>query len=198
MKIDFAQMSEAGPRKENQDSVVVDSDEKGAFLFVVADGLGGHKGGKEASNIAAEMLKEDFGVTSDIWSATSFNELARDGQDAARHNRLNPLADKQVPYVTTMLNKATGPVIAATDYMKNYAEQIRAFVPNDYTVLGTDGFGRSDSRVNLRRFFEVDANHIAAAAMTSLFEAGAITKADMQSALTKYDIDGDKPNPRLV
>lgn len=147
---------------------------------------------------AAKMLKEDFGVTADIWSATSFNELARNGQDAARHNRLNPLSDKHVPYVTQVLSAATGPIIAATDYMKNYAEQIRAFVPNSYTVLGTDGFGRSDSRVNLRRFFEVDANHIAAAAMSELFEAGAITKADMQSALTKYDIDGDKPNPRLV
>ena len=147
---------------------------------------------------AAKMLKEDFGVTSDIWSATSFNELARDGQDAARHNRLNPLDEKQVPYVTRTLSKAKGPIIVATDYMKNYAEQIRAFVPNDFTVLGTDGFGRSDSRVNLRRFFEVDANHIAAAAMAQLFEAGAITKADMQSALTKYDIDGAKPNPRLV
>ncbi|MGJ8618460.1 MAG: transketolase-like TK C-terminal-containing protein, partial [Sulfitobacter sp.] len=99
---------------------------------------------------------------------------------------------------TKTLSKAKGPIIAATDYMKNYAEQIRAFVPNDYTVLGTDGFGRSDSRVNLRRFFEVDANHIAAAAMAQLFEAGSISKADMQSALTKYDIDGDKPNPRLV
>lgn len=147
---------------------------------------------------AAEMLKEDFGVTADIWSATSFNELARDGQDAARYNRLNPLEDKQVPYVTQTLSKAKGPIIAATDYMKNYAEQIRAFVPNSYTVLGTDGFGRSDSRVNLRRFFEVDANHIAAAAMAELFEAGAVTKADMKSALSKYDIDGAKPNPRLV
>jgi pyruvate dehydrogenase E1 component len=103
-----------------------------------------------------------------------------------------------VPYVTEVLSRATGPIIAATDYMKNYAEQIRAFVPNAYTVLGTDGFGRSDSRVNLRRFFEVDANYIAAAAMSELFEAGVITKADMQSALTKYDIDGNKPNPRLV
>ncbi|MCX7560242.1 pyruvate dehydrogenase (acetyl-transferring), homodimeric type [Sulfitobacter sp. F26204] len=147
---------------------------------------------------AARMLKEDFGVTSDIWSATSFNELARGGQDAARHNRLNPLDEKQVPYVTKVLSKAKGPIIAATDYMKNYAEQIRAFVPNAYCVLGTDGFGRSDSRVNLRRFFEVDANHIAAAAMSELFAAGAITKAEMKSALTKYDIDGDKPNPRLV
>jgi pyruvate dehydrogenase E1 component len=147
---------------------------------------------------AAKMLKEDFGVTSDIWSATSFNELARNGQDAARHNRLNPFEDKQVPYVTQALSRAKGPIIAATDYMKNYAEQIRAFVPNSYMVLGTDGYGRSDSRVNLRRFFEVDANHIAAAAMAQLFEEGAINKSEMKSALTKYDIDGDKPNPRLV
>ncbi|TDT77953.1 pyruvate dehydrogenase E1 component [Litoreibacter halocynthiae] len=147
---------------------------------------------------AAKMLKDDFGVTSDIWSATSFNELARDGQDAARHNRLNPLMDEQVPYVTQALSKAKGPIIAATDYMKNYAEQIRAFVPGSYTVLGTDGFGRSDSRVNLRRFFEVDANHIAAAAMVDLYKAGNVTKKDLEAALKKYDIDGAKPNPRLA
>ncbi|KJS40964.1 MAG: pyruvate dehydrogenase [Roseovarius sp. BRH_c41] len=147
---------------------------------------------------AAEMLKADFGVTSDIWSATSLNELARDGQDALRHNRLNPLAPEVVPYVTQQLSKASGPVIAATDYMKNYAEQIRAFVPGSFTVLGTDGFGRSDSRVNLRRFFEVDANHIAAAAMTDLYKAGAVTKADLQKALKTYEIDSNKPNPRLV
>ena len=124
--------------------------------------------------------------------------MARDGQDAARHNRLNPLDDKQVPYVTEALSRAKGPVIAATDYMKNYAEQIRAFVPGPYTVLGTDGFGRSDSRVNLRRFFEVDANHIAAAAMVDLYKLGNVTKKDLESALAKYDIDGTKPNPRLV
>ncbi len=147
---------------------------------------------------AAGMLKDDFGVTADIWSATSLNELARDGQDAARHNRLNPLAEERVPYVTEQLSRAKGPVIAATDYMKNYAEQIRAFVPGRYTVLGTDGFGRSDSRVNLRRFFEVDANHIAAAAMVDLYRDGAVGKADLQKALKKYDIDGGKPNPRLV
>ena len=89
-------------------------------------------------------------------------------------------------------------MIAATDYMKNYAEQIRAFVPGRYTVLGTDGFGRSDSRVNLRRFFEVDANHIAAAAMVDLFRDGAVDEATLKAALAKYDIDGAKPNPRLV
>ncbi len=147
---------------------------------------------------AAKMLEADFGVTADIWSATSFNELARDGQDAARHNRLNPLMDEVVPYVTQTLSKAKGPIIAATDYMKNFAEQIRAFVPGSYTVLGTDGFGRSDSRENLRRFFEVDANHIAAAAMVDLYKAGNVTKKDLEAALKKYEIDGAKPNPRLA
>ena len=147
---------------------------------------------------AAGMLEADFGVTADIWSATSFNELARDGQDAARWNRLNPLEAPRVPYVTQALSGAKGPFIAATDYMKNYAEQIRAFVPGRYTVLGTDGFGRSDSRMNLRRFFEVDANHIAAAAMVDLFREGAIDEATLRDALGRYDIDGGKPNPRLV
>jgi pyruvate dehydrogenase E1 component len=147
---------------------------------------------------AAEMLSADFGVTSDIWSATSLNELARDGQDAARHNRLNPLGEQKVPYVTQVLEGAKGPIIAATDYMKNYAEQIRAFVPGRFTVLGTDGYGRSDSRVNLRRFFEVDANHIAAAAMVDLYRDGTIDEITLKAALEKYDIDGTKPNPRLV
>ncbi|MBV7395550.1 pyruvate dehydrogenase (acetyl-transferring), homodimeric type [Mameliella sediminis] len=147
---------------------------------------------------AAEMLEEDFGVTSDIWSATSFNELARDCQDVARHNRLNPFAEEKTSYVAQTLANVSGPIIAATDYMKNYAEQIRACVPGRYTVLGTDGFGRSDSRVNLRRFFEVDANHIAAAAMVDLFREGLVSEKDLEAALKKYDIDGGKPNPRLV
>jgi len=125
------------------------------------------------------------------------NELARDGQDALRHNRLNPLGEQKVPYVTQMLTDAKGPVIATTDYMKNYAEQIREFVPGSYTVLGTDGFGRSDSRVNLRRFFEVDAEHIAAAAMVSLFREGAVKKAELEKALKMFNIDGSKPNPRV-
>lgn len=103
-----------------------------------------------------------------------------------------------MPFVTEQLSKAKGPIIAATDYMKNYAEQIRSAVPGRYTVLGTDGFGRSDSRVNLRRFFEVDANHIAAAAMVDLYREGNVTKAQLEKALKKYDIDGNKPNPRLV
>jgi pyruvate dehydrogenase E1 component len=147
---------------------------------------------------AAEMLKADFGVTSDIWSATSFNELARDGQDCARHNRLNPLAEQKVPYITKTLAGAKGPVVIATDYMKNYGEQVRGFIEQPLSILGTDGYGRSDSRVNLRRFFEVDPNHIAAAAMVELYKLKAVTKADLEKALKKYDIDGGKPNPRLV
>ncbi|WP_417207912.1 pyruvate dehydrogenase (acetyl-transferring), homodimeric type [Antarctobacter sp.] len=147
---------------------------------------------------AAQMLEDDFGVTSDIWSATSFNELARDYQDCERHNRLNPFAEERVPYATQTLTSAQGPIIVATDYMKNYAEQIRGAVSNRFTVLGTDGFGRSDSRVNLRRFFEVDANHIAAAAMVDLYREGAVSEKDLEAALKKYDIDGGKPNPRLV
>ena len=149
---------------------------------------------------AAEMLEKDFGVTSEIWSATSLNELARDGQDCARFNRLNPLAEQRVPFATQQLAKSAGPIIAATDYMKNYSEQVRAFIPEgrSFTALGTDGFGRSDSRVNLRRFFEVDANHIAAAAMVDLYRQKAVTKKDLEAALKKYDIDGAKPNPRLV
>jgi pyruvate dehydrogenase E1 component len=149
---------------------------------------------------AAEMLEADFGVSSEIWSATSLNELARDGQDAARHNRLNPLGEPRQAFVTQQLSRSSGPIVAATDYMKNYAEQIRGFLPEGrrYSVLGTDGFGRSDSRVNLRRFFEVDSNHIAAAAMVELYRDGAVTKSDLTKALKAYDIDGGKPNPRLV
>jgi pyruvate dehydrogenase E1 component len=147
---------------------------------------------------AAQLLEDDFGVTSDIWSATSFNELARDFQDCERHNRLNPFAEVRVPYATQTLAKASGPIIVATDYMKNFAEQIRGAVENRFTVLGTDGFGRSDSRVNLRRFFEVDANHIAAAAMVDLWREGQVSDKDLQAALKKYEIDGGKPNPRLV
>ena len=150
------------------------------------------------SMAAKALLEADWGVSANVWSCPSFNELARDGQDAARWNRLNPLEAPRVPYVTQALSGAKGPFIAATDYMKNYAEQIRAFVPGRYTVLGTDGFGRSDSRVNLRRFFEVDANHIAAAAMVDLFREGAIDEATLRDALSRYDIDGGKPNPRLV
>ncbi len=147
---------------------------------------------------AAALLKEDFGVTADLWSAPSFNALARDGADCERWNRLNPFEKARVPYVSETLAKAKGPVIAATDYMRTYAEQIRAYVEEPYTVLGTDGFGRSDSRVKLRRFFEVDAHHIAAAAMVALYREKVVTKKDLTAALERYEIDGAKPNPRTA
>ena len=138
---------------------------------------------------AADMLEADFGVTADIWSATSFNELARDGQDAARWNRLNPLEAPRVPYVTQALSGAKGPFIAATDYMKNYAEQIRAFVPGRYTVLGTDGFGFSDTRPAARRFFNVDAESIVVAVLVALARDGNIEMSVAKQAADKYQID---------
>jgi len=147
---------------------------------------------------AAEILESQFGVTSDIWAATSLNELAREAQDAERENRLNPTKAPRKPYVTEVLEQATGPVVAATDYMKNYAEQIRAFVPHAFHVLGTDGFGRSDSRVALRRHFEVDANHIAAAALYALLKEGKVTPAEVEAAYAKLEIDPTKPNPRTA
>jgi pyruvate dehydrogenase E1 component len=147
---------------------------------------------------AADLLKADFGISADIWAATSFNELAREAQDVARQNRMNPTDEPKVPFVTGALSGAKGPVIAATDYMKNFAEQIRAFVPQPFHVLGTDGFGRSDSRVNLRRHFEVDANHIAATAVYALFKEGAVTAKDVEAAYRKYGIEPAKPNPRTA
>ena len=121
---------------------------------------------------AAELLDKDFGVTADIWSCPSFNELRRDGFDVERANRLHPEGEQRKAYVTELLEGRQGPAIAATDYVRAYADQIRAFVPMSYTVLGTDGFGRSDTRANLRRFFEVDRYYIAHAAIAALAKEG--------------------------
>lgn len=143
---------------------------------------------------AADILSKDYDVASDVYSVTSFNELARDGQDCERFNMLHPEAAEKEAYVTKVLNKA--PVIAATDYMKNYAEQIRAFVPAaSYKVLGTDGFGRSDSRENLRRHFEVNAGYIVVAALNELAKQGELKKAVVAEAIKKFGIDADKTNP---
>jgi pyruvate dehydrogenase E1 component len=147
---------------------------------------------------AAELLAADFGITADLWVATSLNELAREAQDVERSNRMYPTSAPKVPYVTEALAEAQGPVIAVTDYMKNYAEQIRAFVPRPFHTLGTDGFGRSDSREKLRRHFEVDANHIAATAVYALFKEGKVTGADVEAAYAKYTIDPAKTNPRTA
>jgi pyruvate dehydrogenase E1 component len=147
---------------------------------------------------AKDLLEADFGITADLWIATSLNELAREAQDVERSNRMYPTSEPKLPYVTEALSQTTGPVIAVTDYMKNYSEQIRAFVPHPYHVLGTDGFGRSDSREALRRHFEVDANHIAATAVYALYKEGKVDGAEVEAAYAKYAIDPAKINPRTA
>ncbi|WP_101927262.1 MULTISPECIES: pyruvate dehydrogenase (acetyl-transferring), homodimeric type [Luteimonas] len=145
---------------------------------------------------AAELLDKDFGVTADIWSCPSFTELRRDGWDAERWNRFNPEAKtRKKAYVTELLEGRQGPVIAATDYVRAFADQIRAFVPATYTVLGTDGFGRSDTRANLRRHFEVDRYYIAQAAIDALAKDGKMTGKDVARAIKLYKIDPEKANP---
>ena len=144
---------------------------------------------------AGELLEEDFGVGAEVWSATSFNELRRDGLAAERWNRLHPEAPPRQSYVAQCLPRGAGPVVAATDYMKTYADQIRAFVPDRYTALGTDGFGRSDTRARLRRFFEVDRQHIAVAALKALADEGAIPPSQVVAAMKRYDINPDQPDP---
>ncbi|BBJ00538.1 pyruvate dehydrogenase E1 component [Ferrigenium kumadai] len=147
---------------------------------------------------AAELLEKDFGVSADIWSVTSFNELRRDGLDAERWNMLHPESKPRASYVEQCLAKREGPVIAATDYIKSYADQIRSYVPARYKVLGTDGFGRSDTRKKLRGFFEVDRHYIAVAALKSLAEEGSIEAVQVSRAIKLYNINPDKPNPVTV
>ena len=147
---------------------------------------------------AAELLQKDFGVAADIWSVTSFNELRRDGLDCERWNMLHPEAKRRASHVEQCLAGRNGPVIAATDYIKAYADQIRPYIPGRYKVLGTDGFGRSDTRRKLRRFFEVDRFHVAVAALKALADEGALDRSEVSKAIRLYDIDPDKPNPATV
>lgn len=147
---------------------------------------------------AADLLKADFGVVADIWSVTSFNELRREGLSTHRWNMLHPEEQPKDSYVETCLNDTRGPVIAATDYMKTYADQIREFVRGTYTVLGTDGFGRSDTRARLRQFFEVDRHYIAVAALSALVQDNVIDAGVVQKAIDKYGIDADKPDPATL
>ncbi|AMF93520.1 pyruvate dehydrogenase (acetyl-transferring), homodimeric type [Vibrio fluvialis] len=143
---------------------------------------------------AAVILSEEYGIASDVYSVTSFNELARDGQDAERYNMLHPEAEAKVPYIASVMG--TEPAIAATDYMKNYADQVRAFIPAEsYKVLGTDGFGRSDSRENLRRHFEVNAGYVVVAALNELAKRGEVEKSVVAEAIKKFNIDTEKTNP---
>ena len=147
---------------------------------------------------AAALLEKDFGIAADVYSATSFNILARDGHDCARHNMLHPAKKPRKSHVETMLGGDDSPVVAATDYIRLYADQIRAFVPARYTVLGTDGFGRSDTRWNLRRHFEVDRHAIVYATLSALAMEGKIPASVAAQAAKKYDINLEAPNPILV
>jgi len=146
---------------------------------------------------AAQMLSDDWNVKSNIWSVTSFNELTREAQAVDRENRFSANEPK-VPYITQCLVDAKGPVIATTDYMRNYAEQVRKYIPGHYEVLGTDGFGRSDSRAALREFFEVDANYVTLAALKALVDEGEMDASVVTQAIEKYGINIDKPNPMTV
>lgn len=147
---------------------------------------------------AARLLEDDFGVSSDIWSVTSFNELKRDAVAVERHNMLNPSAKPKQSYVEQCMAKQKGPVIAATDYIRMYAEQIRPYLKQPYTVLGTDGFGRSDTRENLRTFFEVNRYYIVVAALKALSDAGEIEVEVVAKAIKQFGIDPNKPNPITV
>lgn len=147
---------------------------------------------------ASELLEKDFGISSDIWSATSFNELKREAMAVERYNRLHPSQKPQKAYVTQCLEGREGPVIAATDYMRNYADQIRAEVPQHYVVLGTDGFGRSDTRKKLRDFFEVNRYYIVVAALKALADEGKLSVDKVDAAIKQYQINVDLPAPWTV
>ncbi|MEN9725519.1 MAG: pyruvate decarboxylase, component of the pyruvate dehydrogenase complex, partial [Pseudomonadota bacterium] len=147
---------------------------------------------------AAEMLEKDWGVSADIWSVTSFTELRREGLDTERWNMLNPDKKAKPSYVEECLSKTEGPVIASTDYMKSFADQIRNFVPGRYVSLGTDGYGRSDSREALRSFFEIDRYYVVLAALKALADEGKLPASKAAEAIKKYKIDASRPNPTTV
>ena len=146
---------------------------------------------------AADLLSADFKVEADIWSCTSFNQLKRDGDDVSRWNMLHPDKKPKMSHVEKCLLDTDGPVVAATDYVKLFADQIRAYVPRSYSVLGTDGFGRSDSRQALRKHFEVDRYYIAVAALNALMEDGSVSFKTVNAAIKKYGIDPNKNNPLM-
>jgi pyruvate dehydrogenase E1 component len=184
------------------------------YLLQEADaGLSGNPGQPQVNllgsgtilreSIAAKALLEaDWGVAARVWSCPSFNELARDGQDTERHNLLHPTDAPRVPFVARQLAGHAGPVIASTDYIKVYGEQIRAYMPVDaqgrarsYRVLGTDGFGRSDFRSKLREHFEINRHYIVVAALKSLADEGALPLARVAEAIQRYALNVDKINP---
>jgi pyruvate dehydrogenase E1 component len=183
---------------------------KGMYLF--RRGAAAAKGKKPAPRVqllgsgtifrevieAAALLKGDWGVDADLWGCPSFTELARDGHAVSRRNLLHPTEPRSRSHVETRLADTEGPVVAATDYMRAFAEQIREFVPRRYVVLGTDGFGRSDTREKLRRFFEVDRQWVTIAALKALADEGTLPASTVADAIRKYGIDPAAPAPWTV
>ena len=147
---------------------------------------------------AADILKEEYGVEADVWSATSINELRRDAQTVSRWNLMNPEAEPKKAYVTECVESREGPVIASTDYIRLYADQLREYIPRRYKVLGTDGFGRSDTRTKLRSFFEVDRYHVVIASLKALQEEGKLDASVITKAMQKFNLSPDKPAPWTV
>jgi pyruvate dehydrogenase E1 component len=179
-------------------------------MYLLREGQAPKKGRKAAPQVqllgsgtilreviaAAELLEQDFGVAADVWSCPSFTELGRDGTATTRWNMLHPTEEPRRSFVEQSLGeRPAGPAIAATDYMRAFAEQIRPYVQRRYTVLGTDGFGRSDYRRALRRHFEVDRHHVVLAALSSLAADGTVPASTAADAIAKYGIDPDKPEP---
>jgi pyruvate dehydrogenase E1 component len=144
---------------------------------------------------AAELLEADWGVAADVWSATSFNELRREAQETHRWNLLHPDKKQKHSYVEQCLAGAEGPIIAATDYMRAFPDQIRPYVHSRFVTLGTDGFGRSDSREALRRFFEVDRHYVVLAALKALADDGVLPASKAAEAIKKYGLDAERANP---
>jgi len=147
---------------------------------------------------AAELLEKNYGVPADVYSVTSFSELRKNALAIERRNLLHPNEAPQQNYIQQALADREGPFIAATDYMKIVADQVRQWIPGRYAVLGTDGYGRSDSRAELRRFFEVDRHYVAVAALKALADDGKIDKQTVTDAMQAFGIDPEKPNPLSV
>jgi pyruvate dehydrogenase E1 component len=186
---------------------VEDGIRKGLYLF--REGAGGGKNKLQVQLLgsgtilreviaAADLLQDDFGVSADVWSVPSFTELRREAIDAERWNMLHPEAQPRMSYVAQQLGGRPGPFVAATDYMRTFADQIRPFIHGRYVTLGTDGFGRSDTRAKLRLFFEVNRHYVVVAALKALADEGAVPVSRVTEAIRKYGIDPEKPNPVKV
>lgn len=172
---------------------------KGIYKFRPASGSGSLKAQLFGSGSimlqvlrAQEILAERYDIAADVWGVTSYSELRREALRCERHNRLHPLEDVQVPYITTVLKGAEGPFVAASDYMKTVQDQVARWIPGRYVVLGTDGFGMSDTRPALRRHFEVDAESIVIATLSALREEGKVTAQALADAITALGVDPDK------